>query len=239
MLVISRRSTQGRDGAGSDPDAGGIGHGTRLGQGHLDPLHPSVVQHQGGHLLGHGFDQLHDLALGVITDLAGEGGVIQRQVDIVVLRRRGGCQTPSRDRNRASGECLLPLIDPYGGQNLESANKHLVHDSTSSLLLMGCENSAGMQAWQADGRWRPVSRTRVRASSRPENVARIIPHSYRGKTTKMTALTILMIILAYLGGFAVQCRAGFPHHGVAGSPRPWLPQPGRPMCCASAAGWPR
>ena len=65
------------------PDASRIGDSTRFGQGDLYPLHPLVGQYQHGDLLGHGFDQLHYLALGVITDLAGEGGVIQCQIDIV------------------------------------------------------------------------------------------------------------------------------------------------------------
>jgi hypothetical protein len=63
MRVISWRSQPACDGAGSRPDACRIGHGTRFGQGHLDPLYPLVFQHQGGDLLGHGLDQLHYLAL--------------------------------------------------------------------------------------------------------------------------------------------------------------------------------
>ena len=51
--------------------------------------HLGLSAPQGGDLLGHGLDQLHYLALGVITDLAREGGVIQRQV-INVLGQGGG-----------------------------------------------------------------------------------------------------------------------------------------------------
>ncbi|WP_375800272.1 glycerol-3-phosphate acyltransferase, partial [Klebsiella quasipneumoniae] len=57
-----------------------------------------------------------------------------------------------------------------------------------------------MQARQADCRWRPVWATRFRASPGLGMWPASYPIHIVVKTTKMTALTILMIILAYLGG---------------------------------------
>jgi hypothetical protein len=113
----------------------------------------------------------------------------------------------------------MPFSHSYthGGQNLESANKHLVHDSTSSLLLMGCENSAGMQARQSRLPLAAGLGDTLSGKPGPGNVARIIPHSYRGKNED-DGPDDFDDYSGLSGRLAVQCRAGFPHHGSAGSP---------------------